>query len=75
VSPLELLICWVERHPGSGAADTLAAAVRSYLPLPDGGGSREDDYYRDHNISAYPKSGTRSAKAPRREEERDDESL
>jgi hypothetical protein len=26
-------------------------------------------------FSAYPKNGTRSAKAPRREEERDDESL
>jgi hypothetical protein len=51
VSPLELLTGWVERHPAPGAADTLAAAVRSYLPLSDGDGSREDAYYRDYNVA------------------------
>jgi hypothetical protein len=51
VSPLELLTGWVERHPAPGTADTLAAVVRSYLSLPDGGGSRGDDYYRDHNVA------------------------
>jgi hypothetical protein len=50
VSPLDLLATWVERHPTQATADTLAAALRSYLPLPDGG-SREDDYYRDYNVA------------------------
>jgi N-acetylneuraminic acid mutarotase len=59
---------------GTGGNSTLNT-VEEYDPASDTWATRANMPTPRYGLSAYPKSGTRSAKAPRREEERDDESL